>query len=653
MPANPQFSPQELFDIGVAGYLQELRSLIRIIGSDSFTNLLPLFTNYADFLRYNLHQSFPRDLISVLANSENTIYIDRVPEIGEHLFNCANLAAACETLNGWTIDAGTLTEENCAELLRENMQSSGTEPQRLAKIMGIRLNRADAVRVAQIIKLFGLTSDSNQYDQLALGASMARRDREGFHRIPGIGPERPGAAFSSSSKLNFAVKSSDPRSLVIIDNDKNLEQDFEQMNRSENPRILALNLDIYEGLDRLATTVEQGDCSPRNLVTMFRLEPRALPEIPTFLDKLSRVVTESAVFLATIGSGNTSLEFTARQVAMDELTAQLKARGLCPLRIIMYEQANQTSMGIAPAFGVSEYASFEILFCHLGSAVSVRQESQKEEPAQGTLSAELNPELWNSFLPSNRMEVAQGIIEFLKTQRGLTDQAVEILNIGSGVGETSSCLEKLHPPFTVTDIDQIPFKRGLMHERYLQNDVANLPFRSASFDALFSSYTLSYLGNSSAVMSEWLRVLKPGGDAYFIFHAPQSAYLNTASEMLSADMAKDFFQLLPSYSGQGFTGLYDWFCRQNMAWAMAFKQERQFLSYAHEIQVCKHLVEEVANSMFSTDGQIYTFFEELEATEISVNVLDKNFAVQPSSDSNTEPMVAWFVTLKKPTAVSF
>jgi len=70
---------------------------------------------------------------------------------------------------------------------------------------------------------------------------------------------------------------------------------------------------------------------PRNLVSMFRLEPRALLEISRFLNKLSKVVAKSAYFLATVGSGNTMLEFTARQAAMDEPVEQLRARGLRPL----------------------------------------------------------------------------------------------------------------------------------------------------------------------------------------------------------------------------------------------------------------------------------------------------------------------------------
>ena len=649
MSGKGRHSPQELFDIGVDGYLQELRALVGIIGSDSCAELLPLFRNYSDFLQYNLDRCFPHDLMLDLVNEDNVIHVKNLPDAGQRLFNCASLAAGCEVFHGWTIDVGTLTAENCAEVLRENIQIGDVPQPRLGEIMGIRLNRSDALRTAQINKLLGLLpGDTTQYDQLALGASMGERDREGFHRIPGIGPERPGASFSSSSRLNFAVKSCEPKSLVIIDNDKNLAQDFEHINRTESPTIQALNLDLYEGLDHLVAAVERGDCSPRNLVTMFRLEPTALPDVPVFLDKLSRVVDRSAFFLATIGAGDSNAEFVARQNSMDELTAQLKARGLHPLRIILYDQEGQNNEQINIAFCVSAYASFEILFCNLRSADDKHLEGQRKDSSSGQLNSGLHPELWNSFLPTNRMEMAQKVLEFLKKQGRLSEQTQEVLNLGSGVGETSACLEKLHPSFTITDIDQIPYKHELMHQRYVQNDITSLPFRHNSYDVLFSSYAFSYLGNRKEVMSEWLRVLKPGGSAYFIFHAPHSAYLHTAKEMLSADMAKDFFQLIRSFSGHGFTGLYDWFCRKNFAWGKAFTQERQFLSYAHEIQVCKHLVENVASLMFSADNEIYTFFESLGATDISVNVLNRNFSVLPSHISSTESIVAWFVALDKP-----
>jgi len=56
-----------------------------------------------------------------LTNEENISSVDRLPEIGERLFNCANLAADCETFNGWTIDAGILTERDCHGFLWDNI----------------------------------------------------------------------------------------------------------------------------------------------------------------------------------------------------------------------------------------------------------------------------------------------------------------------------------------------------------------------------------------------------------------------------------------------------------------------------------------------------------------------------------------------------
>jgi hypothetical protein len=41
MPVKLQLSPEELFDIGVASQIQDLRSLVRIISSGLFTGSLP------------------------------------------------------------------------------------------------------------------------------------------------------------------------------------------------------------------------------------------------------------------------------------------------------------------------------------------------------------------------------------------------------------------------------------------------------------------------------------------------------------------------------------------------------------------------------------------------------------------------------------
>lgn len=648
MPDHAPLTPQFLFETGAAGYLQELRLLARILGSDFINELLPFFADYEYFLQHDRRQYFSPELVQRLGKGEDTLYTDKTSVIGQRLLDCANLAAACEVFNGWTIDAGALSADNCAQVLAENMRISGSGREQLGKVMAVRLNRGDAVRTAQIIKLLGLLpTDAGCYDQLALGASLGRRDREGFHRISAIGPERPGAEFSSVARLNFAVKSGEPNSVVIVDNDKNLEPDFARINLSENSQVQALNLDLYEGLERLAARISRGHCRPRNLVTMYRLEPRALPDIPQFLDKLDAVVSDDAFYLATIGAGNDFSEFVERQAAFGELMELFRARGLRPLRIILHDQGTQANSLASPAFGISEFASFEMLFCNLASSKVPRDRRLRvspPDPARKPVSP-LNPELWNSFLPSNRRELTRGAITFIQQQGLLKGEAVELLNLGSGVGVTSTCLREIYPAFSITDIDQVPYRRDLMHKRYVQGDVAGLPLRDHSFDAIFSSYTFSYLGCKREVMGEWLRVLRPGGHACFIFHAPHSAYLTTAREVLATNIAKDFFELFVDFPGDGFAGLYDWYCQKNNTWRMVFSDERAFLSYAHEIQVCKHLVEEVASQMFGSTGQIENFFAAFEPSDIMVQVLDEQFNVQPSSYADQAPFLAWFVVL--------
>ena len=63
--------------------------------------------------------------------------------------------------------------------------------------------------------------------------------------------------------------------------------------------------------------------------------------------------------------------------------------------------------------------------------------------AHKSLKQNLNNQLWNNFSPSNRMELAQGVVGFLKNHDRLDNDTVEMLNFQI----TSSCLEKVYPFF--------------------------------------------------------------------------------------------------------------------------------------------------------------------------------------------------------------
>ena len=80
---------------------------------------------------------------------------------------------------------------------------------------------------------------------------------------------------------------------------------------------------------------------------------------------------------------------------------------------------------------------------------------------------------------------------------------------------------------------------------------------------------------------------------------------------------------------------------------MAFKEEQKFLSYAHEIQVCEHLVQVVARQMFNTDREIADFFESLGGEDISVNMLGLDFVARSCQNLAEHKMVAWYVVFRK------
>ncbi len=90
-----------------------------------------------------------------------------------------------------------------------------------------------------------------------------------------------------------------------------------------------------------------------------------------------------------------------------------------------------------------------------------------------------------------------------------------VLEIGAGTGEFSGVVISREVDLVATDISEWSLRLlARRHDsRFLTTCTANmeqLPFASASFDLVISAGTLSY-GDPSTVLSELLRVLRPGG----------------------------------------------------------------------------------------------------------------------------------------------
>ncbi|HNQ05279.1 MAG TPA: class I SAM-dependent methyltransferase [Thiobacillaceae bacterium] len=103
----------------------------------------------------------------------------------------------------------------------------------------------------------------------------------------------------------------------------------------------------------------------------------------------------------------------------------------------------------------------------------------------------------------------------------------EVLDVGIGTGRASLPLLEAGLVLTGIDssqamLDECRRRAGSHPIRLELGDVSAIPFANASFDSLVSLNVLTHFPNWRALLSEWLRVVRPGGrlvfDVYSLDH---------------------------------------------------------------------------------------------------------------------------------------
>jgi ubiquinone/menaquinone biosynthesis C-methylase UbiE len=107
----------------------------------------------------------------------------------------------------------------------------------------------------------------------------------------------------------------------------------------------------------------------------------------------------------------------------------------------------------------------------------------------------------------------------------------DVLEIGGGMG-TDLAQFAAHGA-AVTDLDLSAghlelaaenFRLRGLRGRFIHHDAETLPFDDGSFDLVYSNGVLHHTPNTSAVVSEIRRVLRPGGRAIVMFYADNSLH---------------------------------------------------------------------------------------------------------------------------------
>lgn len=108
---------------------------------------------------------------------------------------------------------------------------------------------------------------------------------------------------------------------------------------------------------------------------------------------------------------------------------------------------------------------------------------------------------------------------FFSTELG--EEKLRILDVGTGTGFLSLSLAELGHEVVGVDLAEgmLSVARKMADERRLDldldiGDAESLDFDDESFDAVVSRWVLWTLPNPEIAISEWMRVLKPGGRVY-------------------------------------------------------------------------------------------------------------------------------------------
>ena len=104
------------------------------------------------------------------------------------------------------------------------------------------------------------------------------------------------------------------------------------------------------------------------------------------------------------------------------------------------------------------------------------------------------------------------------------DRVASLLDCGCGTGHTAELITKLIPGITIDAIDVEEYQVTVAREqlggsngriRLRQGSITQIPFPDNTFDAVVSRLVLEHLPDPVIALREALRVLKPGGVAWF------------------------------------------------------------------------------------------------------------------------------------------
>ena len=141
----------------------------------------------------------------------------------------------------------------------------------------------------------------------------------------------------------------------------------------------------------------------------------------------------------------------------------------------------------------------------------------------------------------------------------------QVLEVGCGAGTDLVRFARGGAIVTGVDISSsaIALARQNFEQQKLQADLREadgerLPFQAATFDLVYAHGVVQYTASDKALVTECLRVLKPGGEAIFQVYNRVS-WLNALSKLMKVPLEHEDAPVLKKYSASEFRTLLNGF----------------------------------------------------------------------------------------------
>jgi len=347
-------------------YQKEMEGFASIVKSGFLAKNLPLFSNFSSEISENEKKSLKR--VKKLFKKNKVLDVEKSRgDIKEYIYG-AHLVMCCALFNGSRFSIQDLTSEKLNSLIikivDDQVKITGS-----LRTLEDALQRADSVRVTNLLRFMGLLQDKGSRSkfiyQFSMGAGSGTRDIDSMHYIPEIMLDKD--IVNGDSFIKMLVHPCLPAEITLNDAGNELAEHYEKLNTQfiPNIKILALNMYLDDAFDVVKGKLLSSEINLYNMFVGFRIDHCMLPDVAEFFKSVSIVMVDTADLILTIGAGHSLDEFKGREAKLNEIAQWLERKGLDVYRIrtafgkTVEERRKNLTLGVGPI------ASYEILYCKL------------------------------------------------------------------------------------------------------------------------------------------------------------------------------------------------------------------------------------------------------------------------------------------------